>query len=222
MKQYFIHKENHPHLTLFFAGWGMDEHPFQDYSPRESDLLICYDYRSLHFDFSVLEGYHSIRLIAWSFGVWAAAHALQHAPALPIAESIAVNGTLTPVHNTQGIPQAIFRGTLDGLNENTLHKFRRRICGGSEALKAFLKRSPQREVEELKEELRRMGEHVATLPVPAFEWRKAVIGKEDMIFPTANQRNAWLPTSTAWTEADIPHYSEELLRKLLCGSRNIE
>ena len=51
MKQYFIEQRHLPSLTLFFAGWGMDERPFLHYHPADRDLLVCYDYRSLDFDF---------------------------------------------------------------------------------------------------------------------------------------------------------------------------
>ena len=33
MKHYFIQQKHLPRLTLFFAGWGMDECPFMDYCP---------------------------------------------------------------------------------------------------------------------------------------------------------------------------------------------
>ena len=68
MKHYFIQQNYFPRLTLFFAGWGMDECPFMDYCSGNSDLLVCYDYRSLDFDFTLLQGYQEIRLIAWSMG----------------------------------------------------------------------------------------------------------------------------------------------------------
>lgn len=61
MKQYFIEQRHLPSLTLFFAGWGMDERPFLHYHPADRDLLVCYDYRSLDFDFSLPEGYEDIR-----------------------------------------------------------------------------------------------------------------------------------------------------------------
>ena len=77
MKHYFIQQKHLPRLTLFFAGWGMDECPFMDHCPENSDLLVCYDYRSLDFDFTLLQGYQEIRLIAWSMGVWAASMVLQ-------------------------------------------------------------------------------------------------------------------------------------------------
>ena len=106
-------------MTLFFAGWGMDECPFMDYCPENSDLLVCYDYRSLDFDFTLLQGYQEIRLIAWSMGVWAASMVLQDMD-LPICESVALNGTVTPVDDLKGISQQVFEGTLEGLNEGTL------------------------------------------------------------------------------------------------------
>ena len=127
MKHYFIQQNYLPRLTLFFAGWGMDECPFMDYCSGNSDLLVCYDYRSLDFDFTLLQGYQEIRLIAWSMGVWAASMVLQDMD-LPICESVALNGTVTPVDDLKGISQQVFEGTLEGLNEVTLEKFIRRMC----------------------------------------------------------------------------------------------
>ena len=60
MKHYFIQQKHLPRLTLFFAGWGMDECPFMDYCSGNSDLLVCYDYRSLDFDFTLLLVYGSM------------------------------------------------------------------------------------------------------------------------------------------------------------------
>ena len=65
-----------PRLLLFFAGWGMDEHPFLQYAPQDSDFMICYDYRTLDFDTSPLTGYTVIDVVAWSMGGWAASQVL--------------------------------------------------------------------------------------------------------------------------------------------------
>lgn len=215
MKQYFIYKENHPCLTLFFAGWGMDEHPFADYRPADSDLLVCYDYRSLDFDFSLLDGYREIRIVAWSMGVWAASCLLQDRSRLSVVESIAVNGTPTPVDDEKGIPSLIFKGTLDGLNERNLQKFYRRMCGSGEATKRFLERGPQRNIEDLKEELRLIGEQAVASPFPSFLWKRAVIGTKDLIFCAANQRNAWTQAGAVQDERQASHYDEALLRELI-------
>lgn len=214
MKHYFIEKKNHPRLTLFFAGWGMDEHPFEDCHPTDSDLLVCYDYRSLDFDFSLLAGYRSIRIIAWSMGVWAASQVFARTH-IPIKESIAVNGTMTPVNDTKGISLVVFEGTLHNLNEATLRKFFRRMCGSGEILNSFMGKCPQRPIEELKEELFRISEQSLILPASVFRWGKAIIGKNDLIFTVANQQRAWIENGTPIIEREVSHYSESLLKSIL-------
>lgn len=218
MKHYFIQRKNHPGLTLFFAGWGMDEQLFMDACPADRDLLVCYDYRLLDFDSTLLQGYQDIRLVAWSMGVWAASVVLQGMD-LPFCGRIALNGTMAPIDDGEGIPRKVFEGTLEGLNDVTLEKFIRRMCLRKENLSAFLSKRPRRPVEELKEELQRIGEQVQACPVPRFEWERAVIGRDDLIFTAANQRNAWSRhAATEQMECDIPHYSEETLSRLLGSS----
>lgn len=67
MKQLFIKKENSPRLLLFFAGWGSDENLFRRTVAEGYDCLLCFDYRTLEFDYSLLDGYREIRLLAWSW-----------------------------------------------------------------------------------------------------------------------------------------------------------
>ena len=76
MKQVYIIKDRHPRLLLFFAGWGADKTPFKDYQPADSDYMLCYDYRTLDFDASLLKGYKEINVIGWSMGVWAASRVM--------------------------------------------------------------------------------------------------------------------------------------------------
>ena len=203
MKQYFIEQRHLPSLTLFFAGWGMDERPFLHYHPADRDLLVCYDYRSLDFDFSLPEGYEDIRVVGWSMGVWAASQVLGRS-CLPITESVAVNGTMTPVDDSRGIPNAIYEGTLKGLNDVTLRKFFRRMCGSAVLLEDFLTRSPGRSTDEVKEELLLIAKQAECLAPARFCWSKAVIGKGDLIFVPACQRK------------DMAHYSDVFLRDIVC------
>ena len=72
MKQIYLIHEHHPRLLLFFTGWGADETPFKTYRPTDSDYMLCYDYRTLDFDASLLTEYTDIRVVGWSMGVWAA------------------------------------------------------------------------------------------------------------------------------------------------------
>ena len=97
MKQDFIIKNDNSSLLLVFGGWGtwtglFSEGPF----PEGYDVLLCYDYRTMDFDPSALSGYGTVRLIAWSMGVWVASRVLAGAD-VRWEKRIAVNGTLTPV-----------------------------------------------------------------------------------------------------------------------------
>lgn len=215
MKQHFIIRNNSKHLLLFFAGWGMDETPFTDMHPADSDWMICYDYRSLEFDESLLKGYSEITLVGWSMGVWAASRIMELYPCLPVSRSIAINGTLHPVSESKGIAPAIFEGTLQGLTEKTLQKFQRRMCGSSSEYKVFQTVAPQRPVEELKEELAAIQKQYLSSDAPGFRWQKAIIGRNDRIFTPENQRRAWENNVELIEESEAAHYQRELFQTVL-------
>jgi hypothetical protein len=205
-----------PELLLFFAGWGMDEHPFLEYLPDDRDCMICYDYRSLSFDASLVAPYRRIRVVAWSMGVWAASRILS-GRGLPVSESIAVNGTLRPVDDGRGIAPALFRKTLERLDETALQKFRRRMCGSKEAWEHFMQHAPQRTPEDLREELDRIG-RFSSAPAPAFEWDAVYIGLQDKIFLPASQQRAWEGKNI--TEVECAHYPHALWPELFANAGN--
>lgn len=215
MRQVYLIKEGHPCLLLFFAGWGMDENPFSGYNPAGCDWMICYDYRSLKFDYSLLKEYSSIRLIAWSMGVWAASQIFDDS-LVRISESVAINGTNYPVDSEKGIDLMVFQGTLQGLNQVTLDKFFRRMCGLSPDLIAFIKKAPRRGIEELKDELRCIGEWSAKLSPSTFRWGRAIVGSRDKIFLPACQQRAW--KNTCVEVRDIEHYSEKCFEEVFASA----
>lgn len=214
MKQIYIIHEHHPRLLLFFAGWGADATPFKEYRPTDSDFMLCYDFRTLDFDASELGEYQKINVIGWSMGVWAASQVLPPLQ-LNIAASIAINGTPYPIDDRRGIPQNIFRGTLDGLTGASLHKFLRRMCADGEAFKAFLQITPRRPLDELRDELAEIEHMYQSLPSATFRWKQAVVGKNDRIIPTANQLQAWEDLGTPVTQTDDSHYQESIFRYYL-------
>lgn len=238
MKQRFIIKNNQKRLLLFFAGWGMDETPFRSLHPSQAlhpsdcnqttdynqsiycnqitdcDWMICYDYRTLEFDAMLLEEYIDITLIAWSMGVWVASHIMQRHPHLPVSKSIAINGTTHPIHETKGIAPTIFEGTLQGLNEQTLLKFQRRMCSSTADYEAFRSVAPQRPADELKEELAAIQQHYLSSPPSDFCWQKAIIGNNDRIFLPDHQWLAWRNKATI-EMVDAAHYQKELFEKVL-------
>lgn len=214
MKQEFIRKENNDRLFLLFGGWGSWPGLFAENTfPEGYDVMVCYDYRSMDFDYDIPGRYRSVRLAAWSMGVWAASAVfsacMPEGALFPEWESrIAVNGTMSPIDDMKGIPVEIFRGTMEGMSAPVLTRFVRRMCG--KELGYYLSRSPERSPEELKEELYRIWDAVHS-PVSgeiAFKWDKAVIGLGDLIFPVAAQRNAWAGTETE--ERACAHYCRTL------------
>lgn len=208
MKHVFIQRQHTPRLLLLFAGWGMDTTPFQSMERAGSDLLVCYDYRTLTFDEELCRSYQEITLIAWSMGVWAATQLLQNS-SLPITRCIAINGTPYPIDDLRGIPTAIFQGTLAGLNDATLAKFQRRMCGSASAYQQFLAVAPTRPIEELKEELQAIATGYATLPPATLPWESARVGSADRIFPAENQLRAWEGV-TPVREIEAAHYAAAL------------
>ncbi|MGL4331212.1 MAG: DUF452 family protein [Bacteroidales bacterium] len=190
MIQHIIRQSNSRSLHIFFAGWGMDPHPFTALSAQEEDLMICYDYTDMTFDLSLLHTYDTIRLTAWSMGVRAAAVTFGNTD-IRFTERTAVNGTMTPVHDTKGIPCAVFEGTLHSLSPKNLERFNRRMCNSDKELIAgFSAQAPQRDIESLREELAAIGNQ-AVNTTPDFQWDKVIIGENDLIFPFINQQNAW-------------------------------
>lgn len=215
MKQHFIIKNNQKHLLLFFAGWGMDETPFLHIHPTEYDWMICYDYRSLEFDVALIQAYSEITLIAWSMGVWAASQVMKQCPSLPVSQSIAINGTLYPIHETKGITPSVFEGTLQGLNEQTLLKFQRRMCDSAADYKVFQTIAPTRPVEELKEELAAIRQQYLSSAPSDFTWQKAMIGKNDRIFLPDNQWLAWRNRVDSLIQVEAAHYQKELFDNVI-------
>lgn len=191
---------NHPRLILIFAGWGMDEKPFKAVSREGYDIAVVWDYRDLSSPWADgLAVYDEIAVLAWSFGVPAAADFITRYPELPVTSRIAANGTMHPVDDCLGIPTVIFNGTLDTLDDRNLTKFYRRMCGGGAGFRQFSENIPERGIDELRDELRA----IASRDIPVdFIWDKALISESDLIIPPKNQQRAW--DSESFTTITLP------------------
>lgn len=202
MEVEFITHKGASRLILVFAGWSMDARPFGSLHRDGYDIAVVWDYRDCCIDWTFALPYTEICIVAWSLGVYAAATSTA-AIESRVTRRIAVNGTISPVDDSLGIPEAIFRGTLDGLDERNLLKFYRRMAGSKQAYEAFMAVRPDRDIESLRSEL----DAFCRLPEPDFgpvtRWDVAVIGRADAIFPPANQTRAW--ASTATEILDAPH-----------------
>ncbi len=198
-----ISREGNPRAILIFLGWGMDAVPFQSLRKPGYDLIAAYDYaaQAPAID-SRLQGYSEIVVVAWSFGVRAATDFLA-STTLPVTRTIAVNGTRQHVHDTLGIPHAIFQGTLKGLSPASVEKFRRRMCGSAASYEGFRANAPQRDFDSLKSELQ---EFADTAPSSStMQWTHVVISGRDMIFPMQAQQRAWDGQASISVLEDAPH-----------------
>lgn len=197
-------------LLIFFNGWGMDARPFARLDSSKLDVLMFYDYSNLnmHCDITALtQEYSTCHLAAWSLGVWAAASALSDRQ-INFSNTTAINGTLQPVDAEHGIAPEIFQGTIDSWDAVTRKKFYRRMCVSLEIAAAFYASEPERDADSQKQELAAIQQKVlqqSTLPCSNL-FKRAVIGREDRIFPAAAQEKAWTAAGVPCKVTSAPHY----------------
>ncbi len=180
-------------LILVFTGWSTGPETGRDISMPGWDVAVAYDFTDLSLDTSFLDRYYTIYLFAWSLGVFAAQRVL---PQDRITAAFAVNGTLTPVDDLNGIPLDIFHGTADGLSARNLKKFRMRMSQDKAAYEQLMSGSAEDETEERIENLRYQLRNIAAAAdngcgETRIPWVRAYISKQDRIFPPDNMRRAW-------------------------------
>lgn len=193
MKIECLHQKSKEKCILFMNGWGCDINPFLPLESLEYDVYLCYDYRDILPPKQIgrlFESYHEVHLVAWSLGVYISNLIFQEWSEL-FASKIAINGSLKPIDELEGIPPVIFQGTIDGLNEKNLEKFWIRMCDGRATFNVFQKNLPVRNLSDQKEELITLQEiinkHVTNLNL--FDY--VLISTKDRIFPFENLKNAW-------------------------------
>ena len=196
-------------LLLFFAGWGMDDAPFVPMLGA-FDTAVVWDYTDITSPLPFLKDYARIDLIAWSMGVWAATQVLADTS---LHSAVAVNGTPWPIDDTRGIPTAVFDATLVSFSEAGLTRFRRRMCGGTAAMNAFMEHAPARSVEELRVELDAIGNAYRTRGPRNLAWTAAAVCASDRIFPPEAQKAAF-PGAKLF---DGAHWAPDLFARLLKG-----
>lgn len=193
MKSRWLHHRGREQLILFCNGWGMDEMPVKPLVSHEWDVLMFCNYTDLVPDVdlgSLFTVYKDIVLISWSMGVWAGQQ-LFAAHQAELSASLAINGTLCPIHDRFGIPENVVRSTLSHFDEKGRLKFYHRMCRDRELYRIFLAKQPQRSLADQKRELTTLLEiaHCDLGDTPIYH--RALIADHDFIMPTANQLNYW-------------------------------
>ncbi len=191
MKFSWLRKDDSPHLLIFYNGWGMDEQVVRHLESDNMDICACHDYREVPSDApDHWSNYRRITIIAWSLGVTVANWHLSKLD-LPVTRTIAINGTLSPINDRFGIPEAIYWGTHESLNKKNLEKFFKRMCGDTTSFEKFQDRAPRRRIEEQQEELVALANLSRKAVDKPPKWHHAVSAKNDRIFPFKNQRFFW-------------------------------
>lgn len=189
-------------LILIYAGWSTGPSLYNDVRMTGWDTAVIYDYDNLDLDFSFLDSYSTIWLFAWSLGVRIAATTL---PADKITAAYAINGTLDPVDDKEGIPTAIYYGTADNLDPRNLKKFRRRMSPDTDTFRHLFDNDfSKEEIDSLKKQLYLIGS--LDVPVSKLPWRRAYIGTDDKIFPPANMERSWQRFGVEIIKVPEAHY----------------
>ena len=180
-----------PRAVLIFAGWGIDAHPFEELSLPGYDIYVAYAFDGLLPASQNFTDYDELCIIAWSYGVAAAAEFIVANPQLPITARVAVNGVLKPVDDKVGMPETIFRGTLTNLSERSIYKFYRRMFGSQEAFAEFKKSMPERSVDDLRDELHAYECLSQGCSCSPLLFDRVYINPDDKILPFASQLRCW-------------------------------
>ncbi len=189
MKLKFTHtKPENTRLILIFAGWSTGTPLYADITKEGWDTAVAYDYTSIAFPLEEIKRYSTVYLYCWSLGVWAASQVI---PGSDITMAFAAAGTENPVSDTLGIPEAVFRGTAENLDERNLLKFRKRMLGPKSPTDVNAIAAGSMPTEDLKAELLAIIERQNRPSRPSICWTRAYITDDDRIFPSHNQQKAW-------------------------------
>ncbi len=221
MKCEFLHKEGSSRLILIFSGWSTDMEFYSHISHPGWDVAVVSGYTDFDFPTEILDSYTTISLFAWSMGVYMASMSV---PFNRLSMAIAINGTESPVDNSTGIPENIFKGTLETLDERNLRKFRMRMSGSHYKNLEGCFNTP--DIDKLKSELEFILKSRASAPRGNnSKWNRVYISRNDLIFPFQNQKQAWKShnSSESIIEIDAPHYVDllPLIKSALPSSEKI-
>ncbi|WP_291951214.1 pimeloyl-ACP methyl esterase BioG family protein [Campylobacter sp.] len=193
MKTYFLHKNQHSsNLILFFSGFGSH---FSHFSHLKSDenVLMIYDYTSFEFDFD-LSKFEKITLIAFSMGVCVASKILKD---VKFDKKIAINGTNLPINDEFGIKNSIFKLTMKNFD---LENFKVNLLEKKLDLSEnFYFETTQY----LKQELLSLYDFCIKDLNENLIWDRALISKDDKIFPSKNTLNFFKEKAKI---IDEPHF----------------
>lgn len=187
----WLQREHQQQCFLFFAGWGMDAAPFAGIPAAEIDFCLLHDYRELaNVDLRPFAAYDQVHLLAWSMGVWVAAHLLagqEHA----FTTRTAIGGTLLPIDGQRGIPPESYSAMLEDFGPPTMDGFYRNMFDDDGQLNRFLDHRPQRDLVALRQEMESFRAAAQRFGPATDIYTHKIITSRDRIFSGRNQMRAW-------------------------------
>lgn len=208
-----FHNPANRRLILLFSGWSTVPGFYTGLRAEGWDIMLVSDYSDPSFDISRILDYATVYIVAWSLGVAAAELAARISPlADRVSAAFAVNGTLSPADDMEGIPEAIYDATRENLSPASLRKFRRRMSSRRDP-HSFPADTPFSMPDESEEEaVTRLRRELLLLrerhDAPRLNWKRAYISLNDLIFPPENQSRAWARRAPHTLTVEIPsgHY----------------
>jgi len=187
VKKFFV-DNNSSQILVILAGFALDEKPFRVMETEDSDYLYLYDYSDLAFEFDFSK-YKKKSVLAFSYGVFILG--LLAEKFSDFDKKVCVNGTFNPIDKDFGINPKIFDLTLSNLSEANLFKFYSKMFDNSLDYEYFLENLPNRNIENLKDELFNIKNLAQKDNNIVFCPYKIYISKGDKIFPQKSQNNFW-------------------------------
>lgn len=192
MKSLWLQREGRDALIVVFGGWALGPAPFAHLHGTQ-DVLFMDDYRRLDTPIEEIKAYSRCYLVAFSFGVAAAARWMSLYGDV-FHRKVAINGTLYPTDARRGIPAARVRATARRLSPENLSRFVER-CGAPPLQMSA-------DIERLREEL--LGVCAWSSDASA-SFDTVWLSLDDRIFPPANMECAWQESAVTPIHIHGPH-----------------
>lgn len=178
---------NSDKLIVFLTGWGCDDNQFRFMKSKDYDILICYDYSTLDFEFDFSK-YNEHYLISFSAGVCITSLIKDRLP--KFKKSIAINGNPLAYNEYYGLRKEII-DVFEGVTQSNAMDFRREfLVYDDNELKLFNKNQSLRSFESCMEELIALkkydNEHIEL-----FKFDVAMLSQNDRIFYIDRQKEFW-------------------------------
>ncbi len=191
MRSCWLHRANQAECILFFSGWGMPPEVFRFLPGGSHDVYIVHDYRELQsLCLAPFAGYTRLHLMAWSMGVWVAAHLLA-GQAGAFATRTALGGTVKPVDRQHGIPPDRYAELADQFSQTVLEDFYQAMFEAEEESARFLASAPEQRLPDLHAELLAFRAAFERHGAAPDIFTRRIVTARDRIFSARNQVRSW-------------------------------